>query len=307
MSKKSENQIVVVAMYHFVQLDDYMDMKPLLLALCAENGLMGTILLAKEGLNGTIAGPRASIDILLAYLRADSRFEKFQYKESYTNRYPFRRMRVRLKREIVTMGVPDTDPNKLSGERVDAKRWNDLMLDPDVITIDTRNFYEHDIGTFENAISPATKTFRDFPNFVDSQLDPEKHQRVAMFCTGGIRCEKASNYMKKRGFKEVYHLDGGILKYLETVDKHESQWRGECFVFDDRVTVDKNLAPGSYVQCYGCRRPLSASDLRSVFYRAGVSCHHCHGIHKAEKILGLKERQRQHELAAHRKRALSDC
>lgn len=300
MSNQSAKRFVVVAMYHFVGLDDFADLKPPLLELCVDNGLMGTILLAREGLNGTIAGPHAGIDKLLAYLRSDPRFEHLRHKESYTNDPPFRRMKVRLKREIVTMGVPDTDPGELCGERVDAKRWNELLQDPDVLTIDTRNAYECDIGTFENAISPNTETFREFPKFADAELDPQKHRKIAMFCTGGIRCEKATNYLMKQGFEEVYHLDGGILKYLETVAKDESLWRGECFVFDDRVAVDENLAPGSYIQCYACRRPVSETDRLSEQYEIGVSCPHCYGKHSAEKISGLKERQKQMDLAERR-------
>ena len=301
MTEHPENQFVVLAMYHFVRLDDFEDMKPPLQALCVANGLMGTMLLAREGLNGTFAGPRKGIDTLLSYLRADFRFKTLRYKESYTDKAPFRRMKVRLKREIVTMGVPDTDPGEICGERVDAKRWNELLQDPEVLTIDTRNEYECDIGTFEHAISPGTETFREFPKFVDAELDPQKHRKVAMFCTGGIRCEKATNYLMKQGFKEVYHLDGGILRYLETVDKEESLWRGECFVFDDRVAVDENLTPGSYAQCYACRRPLSDADRQSPLYVIGVSCPHCDGKHSAEKIAGLKERQRQFELDKRRK------
>lgn len=300
MSSQSETRYVVVAMYHFVGLDDFEDMKPPLLDLCIANGLMGTILLAREGLNGTIAGPRQGIDNLLSYLQADARFSTLRYKESYTDTLPFRRMKVRLKREIVTMGVPDTDPGELCGERVDAKRWNELLQDPDVLTIDTRNAYECGIGSFENAVSPNTETFREFPKFVDTELDPQKHRKIAMFCTGGIRCEKATNYVMKQGFEEVYHLDGGILKYLETVEKDESLWHGECFVFDDRVAVDENLAPGSYEQCYACRRPVSEADRQSPHYQLGVSCHHCHGKHSADKISGLKERQRQMEMAERR-------
>lgn len=301
-----KNRIVVVTMYHFVRLDDFINLKPPLLKLCVENGLMGTILLANEGLNGTVAGPRTGVDILLAWLLSASRFKTMRYKESYADTPPFRRMKVRLKREIVTMGVPDTNPGILCGMRVDAKQWNKLLEDSNVITIDTRNAYEHEVGTFKNSISLDTKTFRDFPKFVDKRLDPQKHQRVAMFCTGGIRCEKASNYMIKRGFKEVYHLDGGILKYLETVDRKESLWQGECFVFDNRVAVDEDLVSGSYILCHACRRPLSESNLKSSLYEVGVSCHHCFGKHRAKKIAGLKERQRQYEMAEHRKKVLDD-
>lgn len=301
MNSQSKTGYVVVAMYHFVGLDDFEQMKPPLLALCVANGLVGTILLAREGLNGTVAGPRTGIDNLLSHLRADSRFTTLRYKESFTDTPPFRRMKVRLKQEIVTMGVPDTDPGALCGERVDAKRWNELVQDPDVLTIDTRNAYECDIGTFENAISPDTSSFREFPDFVDTRLDPQKHRKIAMFCTGGIRCEKATNYLMRQGFKEVFHLDGGILKYLETVDENESLWHGECFVFDERITVDENLAPGSYVQCHGCGYPLSETDRTSTHYQVGVSCHRCHGTHSSEKVSGLKERQRQYDLADHRK------
>jgi UPF0176 protein len=297
MSCQSEKATVVVAMYHFVALRDFEVLKTPLLEVCLRNQLKGTILLAHEGLNGTVAGSRAGIDALLEFLKSDPRFETLQYKESYAASSPFRRMKVRLKREIVTMGVPDTDPGKLCGERVDAKRWNDLIQDPEVLTIDTRNAFECAIGTFKNAISPNTKSFREFPHFVDTKLDPQKHRKIAMFCTGGIRCEKATNYLIKQGFEEVYHLDGGILKYLETVDKDQSLWSGECFVFDERVAVDENLAPGSYTSCYGCRMPLSEVDRASPHYQLGVSCPHCYGKHSAAKIAGLQERQRQMELA----------
>ncbi len=290
----------VAAMYHFVGLDDFAEMKAPLLEVCQANGVMGTILLAREGVNGTIAGSRAGIDAVLGYLRSDPRLAGLRHKESFADAPPFRRMKVRLKREIVTMGVPDTDPGELTGERVDAARWNALIQDPDVLTIDTRNDYECAIGTFENAISPNTGTFREFPKFADTELDPKKHRKIAMFCTGGIRCEKATNYLMKQGFEEVYHLDGGILKYLETVDPAESLWRGECFVFDDRVAVDANLAPGSYIQCYACRRPLSDADRASPQYELGVSCPLCHGQLSDAKIEGLKERQKQMELAERR-------
>jgi UPF0176 protein len=301
MSSKSENSAVVVAMYHFVGLDDFEALKPLLLDVCVENDLKGTILLAREGLNGNVSGSRTGIDALLSFLMADHRFKTLQHKESYAGAAPFRRMKVRLKREIITMGVPNTDPGALCGERVDAKRWNDLIQDPDVLTIDTRNAYECAIGTFENAVSPNTTSFRQFPNFVDTALDPQKHRRIAMFCTGGIRCEKATNYLIKRGFDKVYHLDGGILKYLETVDKDESLWRGECFVFDDRVAVDENLAPGGHTQCYACRMPVGVEDRASPHYQIGVSCPHCHGKHSVEKIARLQERHRQMDMAQPRK------
>lgn len=306
MNKNSKKKFVIIGMYQFVFLPDFKEMKPTILKLCVENGLLGIILLATEGLNGTVSGERTGVDALLSYLQSDARFQNLRYKESFSDKPLFRRIRVRLKREIVTMGVPDTDPTHLCGKRVDAKKWNELLEDASVITIDTRNTYEYDVGTFKNAISPNTERFRDFPKFVDTELDRQKNQRIAMFCTGGIRCEKATNYLIKKGFKDVYHLDGGILKYLETVDKKESLWRGECYVFDGRVTVDSNLASGSYVQCLACRRPLSEADCQSPLYEIGVSCHHCHGKFTAKKIVSLKERQRQYELAARRKMTSSD-
>lgn len=302
MSTQLENKIVIATMYQFVQLDDFKEIKPLLIKMCSENNIKGTILLAQEGLNGTISGSRPGIDNLLAYLYSEPRFKTMQYKETFTDDSPFRRLKIRIKQEIVTMGIPETDPERLSGKRVDAEQWNKLIKDPHVIILDTRNIYEHEVGTFENAISPGTNRFRDFPKFVDAKLDAQKQQRIAMFCTGGIRCEKASNYLLKRGFKEVYHLDGGILRYLETVKKKDSLWHGECFVFDERVAVNKDLLPGSYIQCYACRRPLSISDLKSPLYEVGVSCHRCHGTHRAKKIEGLKERQRQYAMINRQKK-----
>jgi len=302
---KLEKKFVVVALYHFVHLDDVEALRMSLLEICSDNRLIGTILIAEEGLNATIAGKRNGIDNLLSYLASDNRFINLVYKESYSDKRPFKRLRVKRRREIVSMGVPDTDPKSLSGIKVDSQKWNELLKDPRVLTIDTRNEYECEIGSFKNALSPGTGTFREFPKFVDSNLDPEKHTKVAMFCTGGIRCEKASNYLLKQGFKEVYHLDGGILKYLETVDQNESLWVGECFVFDDRVTVNKALAPGSYSQCSACRRPLSDSDRESSKFEQGISCPYCYGKIGIEKLSSLKERQRQYELAKIRKRESS--
>jgi len=304
MAKPLKNKVAIVAIYQFVQIDDLIQLKSLLTEVCLKNEILGTLLIANEGLNGTVAGSISSIDNLLAFLFADPRFKTMNYKKSFAETRPFRRLKVRLKREIVSMGVPNTDPRKIAGKRVNAKQWNKLLMDPNVLTLDTRNIYECEVGTFKNALSPETEKFRDFPKFVDDFLSPEKHKKIAMFCTGGIRCEKASNYMINKGFKEVYHLDGGILKYLETIDEKESLWQGECFVFDERVAVDKELKPGSYVQCFACRRPLKESDLESKKYEAGVSCHHCYGKHKSEKIKGLRERQRQYKLTNSRKKTL---
>ncbi|MCY7334201.1 MAG: rhodanese-related sulfurtransferase [Pseudanabaena sp. CAN_BIN31] len=229
---------VVAAFYHFTELPDYEMMRIPLKEFCDTHQLKGTILLAKEGINSTIAGSREAIDAVLAYLRNDPRLQNLEHKESYCQGIPFQRMKVRLKKEIVTLGVP-IDPRYRVGTYIDPQDWNELIADPDVIVIDTRNNYEVEFGTFKNAVNPNLETFGEFPDYVQEQLNPKRHQKVAMFCTGGIRCEKASAYMLSQGFSEVYHLKGGILKYIEEVPKEESIWEGECFVFDDRVSIDK--------------------------------------------------------------------
>jgi UPF0176 protein len=229
----------MAAFYHFTELPDYKMMRIPLKEFCDTHQLKGTILLAKEGINSTIAGSREAIDAVLAYLRNDPRLQNLEHKESYCQGIPFQRMKVRLKKEIVTLGVPDIDPRHRVGTYIDPQDWNELIADPDVIVIDTRNNYEVEFGTFKNAVNPNLETFGEFPDYVQEQLNPEKHQKIAMFCTGGIRCEKASAYMLSQGFSEVYHLKGGILKYIEEVPKEESIWEGECFVFDDRISIDK--------------------------------------------------------------------
>ena len=288
---------VIAAMYCFVQLRDYQAMKEPLLAQCLAHKIKGTILLAEEGINATIAGNRQGIDNFLRFLRTDPRLAELTHKESHAHDAPFHRIKVKLKKEIVTMGIPDTDPAALSGTRVDAEQWNTLLADPNVLVIDTRNDYEHDIGTFSRAVSPQTETFRQFPAWVQDQLSPARDKKIAMFCTGGIRCEKATNYLLKQGFDEVYHLDGGILKYLETIPAENSLWHGECFVFDDRVAVDSNLQPGTHAQCFACRRPLSQADCESEHYQQGISCPHCIDKVSDDKKKRLNERQRQIELA----------
>ena len=230
---------VVAAFYHFTELSDYETMRTPLKEFCNALNLKGTILLAKEGINSTIAGSREAIDALLAHLRNDPRLQNLEHKESYCDGIPFQKMKVRLKKEIVTLGLPDIDPRYRVGTYVAPKDWNALIADPDVVVIDTRNNYEVEFGTFKGAINPNLETFGEFPDYVQAQLSPEKHQKVAMFCTGGIRCEKASAYMLSQGFSEVYHLQGGILKYIEEVPKEESVWEGECFVFDDRISIDR--------------------------------------------------------------------
>lgn len=229
---------VVAAFYHFTDLLDYEAMRDPLKEFCDAHELKGTILLAKEGINSTIAGSRQAIDALFIHLRSDPRLQDLEHKESYCQGVPFQRMKVRLKKEIVTLGVPDIDARHRVGKYIDPKDWNDLIADPETIVIDTRNNYEVEFGTFKGAINPHLETFGEFPLYVQEQLNLKKNQKVAMFCTGGIRCEKASAYMLSQGFSEVYHLKGGILKYLEEVPPEESTWEGECFVFDDRVSVN---------------------------------------------------------------------
>lgn len=296
----SMSQIVVAALYHFVRLPDFRELQGPLLACCERNGIRGTLLLAPEGINGTISGSREGIDAVLAHLRADPRLAALEHKESFAGDKPFHRMKVKLKKEIVTMGVPSADPANIVGTYLDAKEWNELISDPDTLVIDTRNQYEVDIGTFRNAISPRTNTFGEFPKYVETELTDKKHRKIAMFCTGGIRCEKSTSYLKSQDFEHVYHLKGGILRYLETVPPAENLWEGECFVFDQRVTVDKNLQPGSYVECLACRRIVSAEEQKQPSYRKGVSCPHCINESSPEQRQRFAERARQFELSAKR-------
>lgn len=278
-------------------------MREPLLDHCRANGIRGSILLATEGINGTVAGPADGIAATLRYLRNDPRLSDLEHKESFvpTDHETFYRMKVRLKKEIVTMGVPAVDPTKGVGTYVEPEEWNALLADPEVLLIDTRNDYEVGIGTFQGAIDPKLKSFREFPEFVRKNLDPAVHRKVAMFCTGGIRCEKASSYLLHEGFEEVYHLKGGILKYLEEVPEEQSSWKGECYVFDNRVAVDHGLAPGSYELCFACRRPVSREDMQSPHYRYGVSCHRCIDEYTDEDRARFAERMRQIELAEMRK------
>ncbi len=291
--------IVVAALYRFVRLDDYAALREPLLELMRNTGLRGTLLLAGEGINGTVAGDPAGVEALLARLRADPRFDDLECKFSRTGEMPFHRARVKLRREIVTLGVDDVDPDQ-AGVHVEPAAWNALLDDPAVTVIDTRNAYETAIGSFAGAIHPGTESFRDFPAFVDAELDPRRQRKIAMFCTGGIRCEKATAYLRQHGFGEVYQLRGGILKYLEEVPESESRWRGECFVFDNRVSVNHALEPGSYDQCHACRLPLSETDKQSELYQPGVSCPACHGVRDDAARERLRERERQVGLARKR-------
>ena len=294
------SKFLTAALYKFVSLPDYKDLQQPMLDICLKHNIKGTILLALEGINGTIAGKTEDIHAVLDYLRQDARFSDLEHKESYADTHPFYRMKVKLKKEIVTMGVNGVDPNLVVGTYVKPEDWNAIISDPDVIVLDTRNDYETHIGTFKGAIDPKTSTFREFPKFVEQNLDKTKNKKVAMFCTGGIRCEKASSFMKQQGFEEVYHLQGGILKYLETVPKAESLWEGECFVFDQRVGVKHGLEVGEYDQCYACRMPLSPEEMQSDRYTPGISCPHCYDKTSEEKKAALTERQKQVILAKKR-------
>ncbi len=297
------NQVVVAALYKFVALPDYQSMRDPLLDTCLSLEIKGTLLLAEEGINGTVAGSRAAIDELLSYLKADPRLARLEHKESFDEAMPFYRMKVKLKKEIVTMGVEGVDPNHVVGTYVEPKDWNALISDPDVVVVDTRNDYEFEIGSFSGAENPETQTFRQFPAYVAEKMDPAKHKKVAMFCTGGIRCEKSTAYMKEQGFEEVYHLQGGILKYLEEVPEEQSLWQGECFVFDNRVSVTHGLAVGQYDQCHGCRYPITEEDKLSEHYTKGVACPRCYDSQTAEQRQRFSERQKQVELAARRQQA----
>lgn len=300
MSKTPANAIVVSALYHFVNLEDYQDLRQPLYDFMVENHIKGTILLAKEGINGTVAGVKSSIDKLHNWLRSDERFQDLRSKESYDDEMPFYRTRVKLKKEIVTMGVDGIDPNHIVGTYVKPEDWNDLISDPDVTLVDTRNDYEFAIGSFKNAINPETETFRQFPDYVKYNLNPKKHKKVAMFCTGGIRCEKSTAYLKEQGFEEVYHLQGGILKYLETVSEDETLWHGECFVFDNRVSVDHKLNKGTFDQCHACRLPITEQDKQSEKYIQGVSCPSCFDKKSELQRERFTERERQMQLAKSR-------
>lgn len=292
MSQNS-SQHIVCALYKFVALENYQSIRQPLLDFMKAHEVCGTLLLAHEGINGTVSASRENIDALLAWLEQQPGLDSIVVKESTTPEKPFKRTKVKLKKEIVTMGVEDIDPRKVVGTYVEPKDWNDLINDPDVLLVDTRNDYEYAVGTFEHAVNPNTESFREFPDYVKDNLSPKKHKKVAMFCTGGIRCEKSTAFMKQQGFDEVYHLKGGILKYLEEVPKEETTWKGECFVFDDRVTVDHDLKPGSYDQCNACRMPITDDEQQSDKFEQGVSCPHCFDNTSSEQKARYQEREKQ--------------
>lgn len=290
----------VAALYHFTKFEDPAALKGPLAAACSANGVMGTLLLAREGINGTIAGSREGIDAALAHIRALPGCANFDWKESSASVAPFNRMKVRLKKEIVTMGQPDVDPTAAVGNYVDPAEWNELIKSPDVAVIDTRNDYEVAIGTFDGAIDPETKSFGEFPAWWEENKERFHNKRIAMFCTGGIRCEKSTNFLMGQGVEDVYHLKGGILKYLEEVPQDDSTWDGECFVFDARVSVGHGLEEGPHVLCFACRRPLLPEDRERAEYEHGVSCHQCAGETSERDKGRFRERQKQIALSAAR-------
>jgi len=290
----------VAALYQFASLNDYPQIKPALDQLCRQHAIKGTLLIACEGINGTVAGSRSAIDTLLAHLRSDDRLAQLSCKFSTTENMPFKRMKVRLKKEIVTLGVANVDPTRQVGQYVEPVDWNELASDPQVTLLDTRNDYEVAIGTFAKAQNPHTESFRQFPDYVKTNLNPHQHSRIAMFCTGGIRCEKASAYMLNQGFEHVYHLKGGILKYLEQIPESQSLWRGECYVFDDRVSVTHGLTQGKYALCHGCGNPITKQDKQADTYQPGVSCPACFNQTTPDKKKRWSERQRQINLTKFR-------
>ncbi len=292
--------ITVAALYHFSRFDDHEALQKPLQETCNKAGVFGTLLLAGEGINGTIAGPRKGIDTVLAAIRALPGCADFEHKESTASVLPFNRMKVRLKAEIVTMGQPQVDPIASVGNYVAPEDWNDLIARDDVVLIDTRNDYEVAIGTFQGAIDPQTASFREFPKWWQDNKDRFHNKRVAMFCTGGIRCEKSTNYLLGEGVQDVYHLKGGILKYLENIAPDQSTWDGECFVFDARVSVGHGLAEGPYHLCYACRRPISEEDTKRPEYEKGVSCHQCLAEFDDDRRARFRERQKQVRLSAER-------
>ncbi|GLQ35719.1 UPF0176 protein [Amylibacter marinus] len=290
-------KIVVAALYHFTRFADHTALQAPLLNLCRAQGIKGSLLLAYEGINGTIAGPRGGIDAVLAHLRAFPGCSDLEHKESIASEMPFNRMKVKLKKEIVTMGQPQVDPTLNVGNYVAPEDWNDLITREDVVVIDTRNDYEVAIGTFQGAIDPETKSFGEFPAWWEENKSRFHNKKVAMFCTGGIRCEKSTNYLLGEGVEDVYHLKGGILKYLEEVPQEDSTWDGECFVFDGRVSVKHGLEEGKYDLCYACRMPLAPADLQRPEFEKGVSCHQCIETTDEARKTRFRERQKQVNLA----------
>ena len=292
--------LTICALYKFTRLDDFEKIQSSLKIFLDSLNIKGTLLLAREGVNGTIAGDNVCIMKSLDYLQKDERLSGLEYKLSYSEKPPFKRLKVKLKKEIVTLGVSDIDPTHSSGTYVKPADWNELINDPDVVLIDTRNNYEFEIGSFKGSINPNTETFREFPAYTKNNLEKYRDKKIAMFCTGGIRCEKSTAYLKSKGFENVFHLQGGILKYLEEVKEDESLWEGECFVFDDRVAVKHNLELGKYDQCHACRFPITDEDKEHPHYEKGASCPRCYGTKNSSQVSRYREREKQVQLAKSR-------
>jgi UPF0176 protein len=292
---KTPAKFILAALYKFIHLPDYADMREPLLKLCKKHDICGSVLLAEEGINATIAGSKQGLQVILDHLQSDPRLADIAPKFATHDEAPFKRIKIRLKKEIVTLGIPSLAPNDQRGTPIKPKDWNDIITSPNMMVIDTRNDYETQIGTFENAVDPKIKTFREFPDWVEKlkqEMADKPNHEIAMFCTGGIRCEKASALMRKRGFPKIYHLEGGILKYLEHIPAAKSKWHGECFVFDERVAVGHDLIVGTFSNCAACGRPLSPEDLRLKGYEPGVSCRHCIGAITEDQIKRFRMRQR---------------
>jgi len=290
----------ICALYKFTRLDDFEAIQTPLKSFLNSLAIRGTLLLAREGINGTISGSKESLEKALDYLQSDPRLLGLDYKYSYSKKTPFKRLKVKLKKEIVTMGLTEIDPTHSVGTYVKPKDWNELINNPDVVLIDTRNNYEYEIGSFKGAINPNTETFREFPSFTKNSLEKYRNKKIAMFCTGGIRCEKSTAYLKSEGYENVFHLQGGILKYLEEIGEDESLWEGECFVFDDRVAVKHNLEQGKYDQCHACRFPVTEEDIMHPHYEKGASCPRCFGTKNSNQMARYREREKQVQLAKKR-------
>ena len=303
MSNSTET--IVAAFYKFLDWNDFKNLKPALKKVCSKAGTVGTILLAPEGINGTISGTTQGVQTVLEFLWDDQRLVDLTPKYSTATGKTFKRMKIKIKKEIVSMGKTEVKPAKVTGKYITPELWNDIISDPSTVLVDTRNYYEHSVGTFANSIQPNTKSFREFPEWVDQELKPmmnKKTKKIAMFCTGGIRCEKASSYLLKEGFEEVLQLQGGIQKYLQEVKPEESLWQGECFVFDDRVSLQHGLIEGDFDMCHACRMPIDENDKTSEHYIEGVSCPHCYNLHSEERKERFVERQKQIELAKQREK-----
>jgi UPF0176 protein len=302
-----DREVIVAAFYKFIHLSDPVGLQRDLQKTCEAADILGTILVAPEGVNGTVCASHEGMSALMAYFADSAYFSDIQPKYSFADEPAFYRMKVRLKQEIVTMGQPDIDPENSVGTYVPPQDWNALIGAPDTLVIDTRNRYEVAVGTFENAVDPQTASFRDFPAWIENYMadlpENERPKNIAMFCTGGIRCEKATSYLRARGYENVFHLEGGILKYLETVAAEDSAWRGECFVFDQRVSVKHGLAPGAYDQCHACRMPLTAEEKQLASFEHGVSCLHCIDTHNEADRARFRERQKQMRLSKERGQA----